>query len=86
MHTKVFGIQKQMKALGVALEAATSNRSLTVRAHQAGLMEVKDVIESQMMESFVKAQYRMLGFRHFQTVADLELVVGKEIADIMTGS
>lgn len=73
-------LQRQEQAQGAALEAAAANRSLNVRAYQDQLVEVQDVIQAQLMESFARALYEKVLYDHAETRARLERTVGTEIA------
>lgn len=71
--------QKQEGAAGAALEAASDNRRLNVRAYQDDLVEMQDVIEAQLMESFMRTQYQMVRYGHALARAQLEFVIGREV-------
>jgi len=77
--------QKQEEAAGAALQAAADNRRLNVRAYQDDLVEMQDVIEAQLMESFMRAQYQLVRYRYAETRAQLELVVGREVDRLLQG-
>ena len=73
-------VQSQEEAAGAALAAAHDNRRLNVRAYQDDLVEMQDVIEAQLMESFVRARYQLVRFGHAVARAQLEFVIGREVA------
>ena len=75
----------QVEALHDALGTATENRELNVRAYQDELVETRDVIESQILESFVTAQYYKALYDHISSRAKLDFVVGKEIESQIHG-
>ena len=77
--------QNQEAANREALNAASDNRRLNARAYQDQLVEVQDVIESQLMESLTKALYDKIRYDHWEARAHLELVVGEEIERLVKG-
>lgn len=78
--------QDQKASTEAASVAAEENRTLNERAYQEELVETKDVIEAQLMESLMKAQFRKTLFDHLEARANLDFVVGKEISDLMDSS
>ena len=77
--------QEQEAAALEALKAAEDNRRLNVRAYQDDLVEVQDIVEAQLIESFMIAQYEKVRYDHVEARAHLELVVGTEIDDLLQG-
>lgn len=75
--------QKQEGAAGAALEAASDNRRLNVRAYQDDLVEIQDVIEAQLLESFMRTQYQLVRYGHVWALAQLEFVVGREVEQLV---
>ena len=75
--------RSQEGATGAALAAASDNRRLNARAYQDQLVEVQDVIESQLMESFTQALYDKILYDHWVAQSRLELVIGAEIDRLM---
>lgn len=75
--------QEQQHALKDALTAAEENRSLTERAYQFELVEEKDLIESQIIESFMKAQYQKILYDHIETQAHLDFIVGEKVVETL---
>jgi outer membrane protein len=71
--------QDQFKSARDAMQAATENRELNERAYQSELVETKDVIEAQIMESILQAQFQKVLYDHVETRARLNLVVGQEV-------
>jgi outer membrane protein len=78
LFIQMISTQDQKKASEEAMMAAEENRDLNERAYQAELVETKDVIEAQLMESFMKGQYEKSLFDHMESQVHLEYVVGKE--------
>lgn len=75
--------QEQRQAMEEAAKAAEENRDLNERAYQEELVETKDVIEAQLVESFMKANNEKTLYDHNEAQARLEFVVGKEIDSIL---
>ncbi len=78
--------EEQRNALEEAVKAAEENRDLNERAYQEDLVETKDVIESQLVESFMKANNEAALYDHVEARARLEFVVGKEIESALQGT
>jgi len=70
---------KQFKILKNTIKTAHENRDLNTRAYQEDLVSTKDVIESQLFESFVKADYYRSLHDHFVSKASLNFIVGNAI-------
>ena len=82
---QLLGTQNQEKAAASALQAAEDNRQLNARAYKDELVEVQDVIEAQLLESFMRAQYQKLRYDHAEVRAQLEFVIGREVASLVQG-
>jgi outer membrane protein TolC len=77
--------QDQQTSTEAAAVSAEENRSLNERAYQEELVETKDVIEAQLMESLMKAQHLKTRYDHLESRANLAFVVGKEVAEQLAG-
>lgn len=77
--------QRQKSFAEAAAISSEENRALNERAYQEELVETKDVIEAQLVESLMKAQYQKALFDHIEARANLEFVVGNEVAEHMKG-
>jgi len=75
--------REQKKSSEAAALSSEENRALNERAYQEELVETKDVIEAQLVESLMKAQYRKALFDNLEARANLEFVVGKEVDAFM---
>ena len=71
--------REQRQAMIEAARAAEENRDLHERAYQDEFVETKDVIEAQLVESYMKAGSEMVLYDHAEAQARLEFVVGREI-------
>jgi outer membrane protein len=77
--------QEQKKASEEAAKASEENRDLNERAYQEELVETKDVIEAQLVESMMKATYQKALFDHIEGQAHLDFVIGKEVEKLIRG-
>jgi outer membrane protein TolC len=71
--------QEQRHAMEAASKAAAENRDLNERAYQEELVETKDVIEAQLVDSFMSAANEKTLYDHIEAQARLEFVVGSEL-------
>ena len=82
---QMMSVQEQKNSSQAAALAAEENRSLNERAYQEELVETKDLIEAQLVESLMKAQYQKSLFDNVEARANLAFVVGREIEELMKG-
>lgn len=75
--------QEQRVAMEAASKAAGENRDLNERAYQEDLVETKDVIEAQLVDSFMRASNEKTLYDHVEAQARLEFVVGRELEFIV---
>ncbi len=61
-----------------AKNAAEENTSLNEKAFHQDMVETKDFIEAQIMESLIKIQYQKALYNHYDALERLELIIGKE--------
>ncbi len=80
---KLTSAQQQKKSAEAAALSSEENRALNERAYQEELVETKDVIEAQLVESLMKAQYRKALYDNLDARANLDFVVGKEAESFM---
>ena len=80
-YNKMIEAQNHERTSRSAMETAMENRDLTERAYQNDLLEVKDLIEAQILESFTKARYQKARYDHYETLAMLEQMIGSTISD-----
>ncbi len=84
IYIQLMSSQQQMVSSEAAALSSEENRSLNERAYREELVETKDVLEAQMVESLMKAQYRKVLYDHLDARANLDFVVGRQISDIIT--
>jgi outer membrane protein TolC len=77
--------QDQKKASEEAAKASEENRDLNERAYQEELVETKDVIEAQLIESLMKVQHQKALFDHLEAQSHLDFVVGQEVTRLIQG-
>ncbi len=70
---------KQIKNTESAFGFATENRKLNVRAYQQEMVETKDVIESQLVESYAKGAYLRSRYDLELGLTSLEYLIGHTI-------
>jgi len=75
----------QEGAMAAAAQAAQENRDLHERAYQEELVETKDVIEAQLVESLMQANYEKTRYDHVEAQARLDFVVGSEVSAVLQG-
>ncbi len=83
LFLKLKQTQEQYKSAKEAAQAAEENRDLNERAYQNELVETKDVIEAQITESFLQAQFHKVVYDHAEVYAHLSYVVGTEISKML---
>ncbi|MCW8848644.1 MAG: TolC family protein [Melioribacteraceae bacterium] len=66
----------QQMALRSAMESAIDNCSLNDRAYQSDLVELQDLIEAQIFEAIMKVQFYKAQYTYYESLAELELIVG----------
>lgn len=70
---------KQIKDTESAFGFASENRKLHVRAYQQEMVETKDVIESQLVESYAKSSYLRSRYALEMGLTTLEYLIGQNI-------
>jgi outer membrane protein len=75
--------KQQQQAAKEAMLTATENRKLHERAYQNELVETKDVLEAQLLESTTQAEYQKILYDHIEALAHLEFIVGTEVNKII---
>ncbi|HEX9023794.1 MAG TPA: TolC family protein [Geobacteraceae bacterium] len=83
---QMMSAQEQKVSSQAAAQAAEENRGLNERAYQEELVETKDVIEAQLMESLMKAQYQKSLYDNIDARANLAYVVGREMSELIRDS
>ena len=71
----------QVETTRESLAAASENRDLNVRAYRQELVETADVIESQLLESFIKAQHYKALHDHAANQVELTCIVGRKFLE-----
>ncbi len=71
--------EKSARAAKAAYDAAMENRELNTRAYQNQLVETSDVINAQLMEALMSAQYFKARYSHLALLSKLDLVVGTTV-------
>jgi outer membrane protein len=85
ISNQVAAFTSQEASARETMKTAIENRELTERAYESDLLEVKDLIEAQLIESFAQAQYQKTRYDHYEAQARLEMTVGSSDAPSSTG-
>jgi outer membrane protein TolC len=78
--------QQQKVSSEAAAASSEENRSLHERAYQEELVETKDVIEAQLMESLMKANYQKTLYDNLDARANMDFIVGRQITEIIAAT
>jgi outer membrane protein TolC len=78
--------QQQKLSSEAAALSSEENRSLHERAYQEEMVETKDVIEAQLVESLMKANYQKTLYDNLDARANMDFVVGRQIADLISAA
>ena len=78
--------QQQKVSSEAAAVSSEENRALNERAYQEELVETKDVIEAQLMESLMKANYQKTLYDNLDARANMDFVVGRQITEIISAT
>ncbi|MFT5365581.1 MAG: outer membrane protein [Candidatus Latescibacterota bacterium] len=83
LFRKLMATQQHIHSAKEALDAAQENRRLTELGYQADILETQDVVEAQISESIIEAQYNIVLYDHYQTRIQIEQVIGTEIERLL---
>ncbi|MDQ1266177.1 MAG: hypothetical protein QG635_1329 [Bacteroidota bacterium] len=75
-YNQLQGAKERVKSSGEALKTANENRVLTERAYQDDILEVKDLIESQIYESIMEALYNKALYDHYDLQVQIDFIIG----------
>lgn len=70
---------KRHNILQSSIKTAEDNRDLNTRAYQEDMVETKEVIESQMVESFINADYYKNLFDYSIAKAKIDFIIGNTL-------
>jgi len=70
---------KQIQTLKKAKKLAKSSRELNIRGYQVDVIEPQKVIESQYIESYVKADYLKYVHDYLLSLAKIDKLIGQEV-------
>lgn len=83
LFQKMQAAQQHLQSANTARTAAQENRHLTEMGYQADLLDVQDVIQAQITEALMQAQYEIIRYDHYQTRIEIEKIVGTEIESLI---
>ena len=69
----------QQLSLKSAMDTAIENQELNDRAYQSDLVELQDLMEAQLFEAIMEVQYYKSLYTYYESLADLEFVVGTKL-------
>ena len=72
---------KQIQILKDAVEIASENSELNLKGFQYEMIEAKDLIQSQLTEAYVKADYLKYVHDYLVSLSKIDNLVGKKIDD-----
>jgi len=78
---KIDNLQDKIKASHEAMDAAIENRELTERAYSIEMASAEDMIQSQLFESLMIAQYYKAVYDHILAKAKLDFILAREQGD-----
>jgi len=78
------GAKEEQAAGKRALLSAEENRELNTRAYQHDLVEARELIGAQVIESFAKAMHRKTLYDHAEAQARLDFLIGKEVGKLFS--
>lgn len=73
---KIAKAKDQIKATEDAMNTAIENRELNERAYYADMVGVEDLIEAQILESMMRANYNKTLFDHIEATFELDYFLG----------
>jgi outer membrane protein TolC len=73
---KITKAREQVKATEDAMNTAIENRELNERAYYADMVGVEDLIEAQIFESIMRANYNKTLFDHIEATFELDYYLG----------
>ena len=73
---KITKTKDLVQASGDAMNTAIENRDLNERAYYGDLVGVEDLIQAQILESLMKANYNKVLFDHIEAILELEYYLG----------
>lgn len=76
---KIESSTKKVRDTFEAKQSAAESCSLTERAFQQDMADAKDLIQAQILESFMDVQYQKALYDHAMAEANLELIIGSKI-------
>jgi outer membrane protein len=76
LYQKIAASARQTKSMRAAQEAAVENSHLVERAYFSEIMELKDLLQTQIMEAVMNAQYQMVLFEYADLMAQLDMLIG----------
>jgi outer membrane protein TolC len=73
---KITKAKDLIKATGDAMNTAIENRELNERAYYGDMVGVEDLIQAQILESIMKANYNKVLFDRIEAILELDYYLG----------
>lgn len=72
---------KQIQILKEAIETAAENSEMNLKGFEYEMVEAKDVVQSQLLEAYVKADYLKYVHDYLVSLATIDKLVGKKVEE-----
>ncbi|MCX6170479.1 MAG: TolC family protein [Ignavibacteriales bacterium] len=79
LYNKILASKGRESASKEAMLTSSEDRELVEKAYFSEIMELKDVMQAQITESMMKAQYQIILYEALQLYAEMELVLANNI-------
>jgi outer membrane protein TolC len=79
LYQKIEAAVRREKSMQEAVNAGVENSQLVERAYFSEIMELKDLLQVQITEAFIKAQYQMIRFEHADLRAQLDMLLANPL-------
>jgi outer membrane protein TolC len=78
LYYKITKAKEQIQSVEDAMNTAIENRELNERAYYGDLVGVEDLIQAQILESLMKANYNKALFDNIESILEMEYYLGSE--------
>ena len=78
LYNKMVAAKEREAASKEAMMSSSEDRDLVEKAYFSDIMELKDLMQAQITESIMKAQYQLIRYEGSQFEAELQLVFANE--------
>ena len=78
LYYKITKAKEQIQSVEDAMNTSIENRELNERAYYGDLVGVEDLIQAQILESLMKANYNRALFNHAESILELDYYLGSD--------